>query len=180
MLAWGLGNVGLGYYILGKNRPEVIKPIALFAYRSIQVGFLLLAAGTILGGWWAADSWGRFWGWDPKETWALIALLGYAVILHARFAGLIGLFGLLAGAVIAFSGVVMAWYGVNFVLGAGLHAYAFGDGGRLYVLSATVLNLVYVGFACYRYGSGQNAVAPVREDQVKDSAYQKDVAEVTL
>lgn len=154
LLAWALGNVGLSFYLLGKHRPEVVRPMSVFAYRAIQVGFLMLAAGTILGGWWAADSWGRFWGWDPKETWALIALLGYAVILHARFAGLVRTFGLLAGAVIAFSGVVMAWYGVNFVLGAGLHAYAFGDGGQPYVLSAVLLNLAYVGLAYRAYRRG--------------------------
>lgn len=159
MLAWALGNVGLGYYLLGKDKPETIKPMAMFAYRAIQVGFLLLAAGTILGGWWAADSWGRFWGWDPKETWAFIALLGYAVVLHARFAGLLRLFGLLAGAVLGFSGIVMAWYGVNFVLGAGLHAYAFGDGGQPYVIAAALLNVAYVGSAYFAYRLRQPARA---------------------
>jgi ABC-type transport system involved in cytochrome c biogenesis permease subunit len=144
MLAWMLGNVGLFLYILGVDRPQVIKPMALFTYRSMQVGVLLLASGTILGGWWAAESWGRFWGWDPKEVWALIALLGYLAILHARIVGLVKLFGLLAGAVLGFLGVVMSWYGVNFLLGAGLHAYAFGDGGRVYVIGAAILNIVYV------------------------------------
>jgi cytochrome c biogenesis factor len=107
---------------------------------------LLLAAGTILGGWWAAYSWGRFWGWDPKEVWALIALLGYLAVLHARFAGLIKTFGLIVWSVVSFSGVLMSWYGVNFVLGEGLHAYAFGSGGQPYVFTAVVINLAYVAF----------------------------------
>jgi ABC-type transport system involved in cytochrome c biogenesis permease subunit len=146
MLAWMLGNVGLTYYLFGNDRPDNVKPIALYIYRCIQVGVLLLAAGTILGGWWAAYSWGRFWGWDPKEVWALIALLGYLAVLHARFAGLIKTFGLIVWSVVSFSGVLMSWYGVNFVLGEGLHAYAFGSGGQPYVFTAVVINLAYVAF----------------------------------
>ena len=144
MLGWMLGNVGLTYYLFGNDRSENVKPIALYIYRCIQVGVLLLAAGTILGGWWAAYSWGRFWGWDPKEVWALIALLGYLAVLHARFAGFIKIFGLIVSSVVAFSGVLMSWYGVNFVLGEGLHAYAFGSGGQPYVFTAVVINLAYV------------------------------------
>lgn len=153
MLAWGLGNVGLSYYLFQQESSEAVKAMAKFAYRAIQAGVLLLATGTILGGWWAAESWGRFWGWDPKEVWALIALLGYLIILHCRLVGWVKIFGMLAGSVIAFSGVVMAWYGVNFVLGAGLHAYAFGDGGQPYVLTAVLLNLAYVGFVRAVYSS---------------------------
>ena len=62
-------------------RPSVVKPLSNFVYRAMQVGVVLIAAGTFLGGVWAAYSWGRFWGWDPKEVWALIALLGYLVLL---------------------------------------------------------------------------------------------------
>ena len=150
MLAWALGNVGLVYYLVGKDNSEVTKPMALFCYRAVQVGVLLLAAGTILGGWWAADSWGRFWGWDPKEVWALIALVGYLVVLHSRYVGWVRVFGMMVGSVVAFSGIVMAWYGVNFVFGAGLHAYAFGDGGRIYVAGAALANLAFVGAVCRR------------------------------
>ena len=72
-----------------------IKPLSTFIYRAMQVGVLLVTAGTILGGVWADYSWGRFWGWDPKEVWALITLLVYLVPLHGRFAGLMcGLAGL--------------------------------------------------------------------------------------
>jgi ABC-type transport system involved in cytochrome c biogenesis permease subunit len=144
MLAWMLGNVGLTYYLFGKPNSTSIKPIAQYIYRAMQVGVLLLGAGTLLGGWWAAYSWGRFWGWDPKEVWALIAFLGYIAVLHARFAGLVKTFGLVVMSVVAFSGVVMSWYGVNFVLGEGLHAYAFGDGGQPYVFGVVGANLLYV------------------------------------
>ena len=99
-----------------------------FIYRTMQVGVLLIAAGTILGGVWADYSWGRFWGWDPKEVWALITLLVYLIPLHGRFAGWIGNFGLVVASVVCFLSVVMAWYGVNFVLGVGLHSYGFTEG----------------------------------------------------
>jgi ABC-type transport system involved in cytochrome c biogenesis permease subunit len=106
-----------------------VKPLSNFIYRTMQVGVLLIAAGTILGGVWADYSWGRFWGWDPKEVWALITLLIYLVPLHGRFAGWIGNFGLVASSVFCFLSVIMAWYGVNFVLGVGLHSYGFTEGG---------------------------------------------------
>lgn len=107
----------------------VVKPLANYVYRAMQVGVLLVAAGTILGGVWADVSWGRFWGWDPKEVWALITLLVYLIPLHGRFAGWIGNWALIAASVFCFSSVMMAWYGVNFVLGVGLHSYGFSEGG---------------------------------------------------
>ena len=107
----------------------VVKPLSNYIYRAMQVGVLLITAGTFLGGWWADKSWGRFWGWDPKEVWALITLLVYLAPLHARFAGILGTFGLVAASVGCFMSVLMAWYGVNFVLGVGLHSYGFSEGG---------------------------------------------------
>ncbi len=95
----------------------------------MQVGVLLIAAGTILGGIWADYSWGRFWGWDPKEVWALITLLVYLIPLHGRFAGWFNTFALVAASVVCSLSVIMAWYGVNFVLGVGLHSYGFVEGG---------------------------------------------------
>ncbi len=112
-----------------RETAAMIKPLSNFIYRSMQVGVLLIAAGTILGGVWADYSWGRFWGWDPKEVWALITLLVYLVPLHGRFAGWVNTFGLVFASVACFLSVVMAWYGVNFVLGVGLHSYGFVDGG---------------------------------------------------
>jgi ABC-type transport system involved in cytochrome c biogenesis permease subunit len=106
-----------------------VKPLANFIYRTMQVGVLLIAAGTILGGVWADYSWGRFWGWDPKEVWALITLLVYLIPLHGRFAGWVNTFWLVFASVFCFLSVVMAWYGVNFVLGVGLHSYGFVEGG---------------------------------------------------
>ena len=125
-LALGIGHIALGKVIRGA-KPEA--SLYNYLYRTLQVGVLLLATGTILGGVWANYSWGRFWDWDPKETWALITLLGYLIVLHGRIAGRWAGFGMAVGSVLAFQGVLMAWYGVNFVLGVGLHSYGFGTGG---------------------------------------------------
>ena len=124
-----LGNVVLGNYFWRPEKTQVIQQFSLFMYRAMQIGVMLLATGTILGGVWADYSWGRFWGWDPKEVWALIALLLYLAVLHGRFTGWLRGFGFVATTVVAFLGVLMAWYGVNFVLGVGLHSYGFGTGG---------------------------------------------------
>ena len=128
-----------------------VDSLTSFTYRAMQVGVWLLAAGTILGGVWADYSWGRFWGWDPKEVWALIALLGYLAVLHAKHGGWVHQFGLAALCAFCFSLVVMAWYGVNFVLGAGLHSYGFGGGGTPFVVSAVCLQAVWVAAAGVRY-----------------------------
>jgi hypothetical protein len=76
-LALGVANITLGYFALRSANHAAIAALSRFTYKAIQVGVLLLAAGIILGGVWADYSWGRFWGWDPKEVWALVALLGY-------------------------------------------------------------------------------------------------------
>lgn len=151
-LALGIANITLGYYVVRSSDRETISSLSRFTYKALQVGVLLLAAGVILGGVWADYSWGRFWGWDPKEVWALVALLGYLAVLHARFAGWAGHRGLAAMSVVCFSLVVMAWYGVNFVLGAGLHSYGFGGGGQGFVYSAIALQFLYVGLAMFRSG----------------------------
>jgi cytochrome c-type biogenesis protein CcsB len=160
-LALGVGNITLGYYLVRSDNRQAINSLTNFTYKAIQVGVLLLAAGTILGGVWADYSWGRFWGWDPKEVWALVALLGYLAVLHARYAGWVHQFGLAALSVICFSLVVMAWYGVNFVLGAGLHSYGFGGGGKSYVLGAIGLQLIFVAAAGWRaFSHGQLLGSP--------------------
>ncbi len=145
LLAWGLGHVVIFTYAFQPLQHERQRGLSQYLYRTLQIGVVLLAAGTILGGVWANYSWGRFWGWDPKETWALIALLGYLAVLHGRFSGWLGNFGIAVGSVAAFLGVLMAWYGVNFVLAAGLHSYGFGGGGLPYVLTACLVDLAVIG-----------------------------------
>ena len=149
-LAMGLGNWALLKILTHPEKKESIRSISQFIYRCIQMGVLLLAAGTILGGIWADYSWGRFWGWDPKEVWALIALLLYLAVVHGKFAGWLKDFGLAVCSVIAFQGVLMAWYGVNFVLGVGLHSYGFGSGGLPYVLVYVALQIFFIFASWYR------------------------------
>ena len=160
-LAWGLGCLSLGYYLVGtyrpsqslhsgKRPPEACAALAGFIYKSMQVAVLLLAAGTILGGLWADVSWGRFWGWDPKEVWALVSLLAYLIILHGRYAGWIGNFGLAAGSVLGAAVIGMSWYGVNFLLGAGLHSYGFGQGGQTEFFVFLIANFLLLAAAAWR------------------------------
>jgi cytochrome c-type biogenesis protein CcsB len=149
-LAMGIANITLGYFMVRSDNRPTIEALSRFTYRAIQVGVVLLATGTFLGGMWAAYSWGRFWGWDPKEVWALIALLGYLAVLHARYAGWVQFRGLAALAVSCFSLVIVAWYGVNFVLGAGLHSYGFGGGGKWLMGTLIAVQGLYVGLAMWR------------------------------
>ncbi|MHB8971083.1 MAG: cytochrome c biogenesis protein [Pirellulaceae bacterium] len=150
-LALGISNITLGYYVVGAGRHAAVDSLTSFTCRAMQVGVWLLAAGTVLGGVWADYSWGRFWGWDPKEVWALISLLAYLAVLHAKHGGWVHQFGLAALCAVCFSLVIMAWYGVNFVLGAGLHSYGFGGGGTPFVVSAVCLQAMWVAVAGVRY-----------------------------
>ena len=151
-LALGLGHVTLGNYLFAPSATQRIRTLSQLNYRVLQVGVLLLTAGIILGGIWAHFSWGRFWGWDPKETWALIALLCYLAPLHGRLVGWIGNFGINVASVVAFNAVLMAWYGVNFVLGTGLHSYGFGTGGSELLIAGVVgMDLLFVAIAAARH-----------------------------
>jgi ABC-type transport system involved in cytochrome c biogenesis permease subunit len=160
LLAWGFGHIFLLFYLLKPVAARANQPMHFWLYRIIQLGVILLAAGTILGGVWANYSWGRFWGWDPKETWALIALLCYILTLHGRLAGWWTQFGLVVASVVCFLAVLMAWYGVNFVLGKGLHSYGFGLGGETYVVSFVIADLLFVAFAIWRYRASKSPRPP--------------------
>jgi cytochrome c-type biogenesis protein CcsB len=94
---------------------------------TLIIGLFMLTIGTFLGGVWANESWGRYWGWDPKETWALVTILVYSFILHMRFIpGFRGNFSLSFASLIGFGSVIMTYFGVNYYL-SGLHSYAAGD-----------------------------------------------------
>jgi ABC-type transport system involved in cytochrome c biogenesis permease subunit len=141
-LSLGIGHVCLWSLWKHREDKERLKRQTQLLYRVVQVGIVLLASGTILGGVWASYSWGRFWGWDPKETWALIALLGYVAVLHGRMAGWLRELGFTIGVVSAFLGVLMAWYGVNFILGVGLHSYGFSKGGLPFVIAFVTVEII--------------------------------------
>ncbi|MEO5720181.1 MAG: cytochrome c biogenesis protein CcsA [Chthoniobacterales bacterium] len=161
-LAMGFGHILLWRYMRNPAAARADQPMHFWLYRVLQLGVLLLAAGTILGGVWANYSWGRFWGWDPKETWALIALLCYILTLHGRLAGWWTQFGLVVASVVCFLAVLFAWYGVNFVLGKGLHSYGFGIGGESYVASFVLADLLFVGFAVWRHRASKSAASALR------------------
>jgi ABC-type transport system involved in cytochrome c biogenesis permease subunit len=149
-LAFLMGLVALGYYAavaLGRTQDGdlMIESLNTVIRQLLQAGLLLLILGTFLGAAWADYAWGRFWGWDPKEVWALITLLVYSALLHARRVGWTRDFGLAAFAVLCFVVLFMAWYGVNYWLGVGLHSYGFGGGGQGYVVAALALVFAYVG-----------------------------------
>src|SRR5436189_1402527 len=162
-LAMGLGHILLWRYARNPATASADAPMHFWLYRVLQLGVLLLAAGTILGGVWANYSWGRFWGWDPKETWALIALLCYILTLHGRLAGWWTEFGLVVASVVCFLAVLMAWSGVTFVLGKGLHSYGFGIGGETYVATFVIVDLLFVVFAIWRYRASKRAVSVTTE-----------------
>ena len=113
-----------------KNKTRVkakIQELTIVNELSITIGLIMLTIGNFLGGMWANESWGRYWGWDPKETWALISIMVYAFVIHMRLIpGLRGkwLFNLMS--IIAYSSILMTFFGVNFYL-VGLHSYASGD-----------------------------------------------------
>jgi ABC-type transport system involved in cytochrome c biogenesis permease subunit len=164
-LAWGLANIALGYYLFGRYRapddgpiaarnrrpPEFCAVLAAYIYKAAQVAVVLLIGGTILGALWADVSWGRFWGWDSKEVWALISALVYLAILHGRYAGLFGNLGVAVGAVFGAASILLAWYGVNYLFGSGLHTYGSGTGGQSWVILALGLNWTFVAAALVRH-----------------------------
>ncbi len=112
--------------IVAPRRANIRRTALTLMYRSIQVGVLCLAAGIIFGAIWANASWGRYWGWDPKETWALITLIGFLVVLHGRQAGWLRERGQVLLTVVGLQLLVFTVYGVNYFL-VGLHSYAGGD-----------------------------------------------------
>lgn len=142
-LAMGLGHRHLILAMRGKLSKAESERSGLLIHRVIQVGLLLLGIGTVLGGVWANESWGRFWGWDPKETWALITFLGYLIIVHLKFSKKISDWWLAMSAVLGFLLVLMTWYGVNFVLGRGLHSYGQGSGGMEWVVLYLALEFAF-------------------------------------
>lgn len=132
-LACILGLINLKLYLLQSEKSAAlvrlnIQEITYISEMTMTVGLYMLTIGTFLGGVWANESWGRYWGWDPKETWALVSVLVYSVILHFRMIpGLQGRFLFNALAFWGYSAILFTFFGVNFML-VGLHSYAQGEG----------------------------------------------------
>src|SRR6056300_1060293 len=127
-----LGLVSLVLMLLttekSKDRMKTaIKELTIINELALTIGLIMLTIGNFLGGQWANESWGRYWGWDPKETWALISILVYAFVLHMRLVpGMRGKWIFSLASVVAFASIMMTYFGVNFYL-VGLHSYASGD-----------------------------------------------------
>ena len=126
----GIVSLILMIFLTNKNKEVIklkLKELTIINELSLTVGLIMLTIGNFLGGMWANESWGRYWGWDPKETWALISILIYAFVLHMRLIPKLRsnwLFNLMS--IIAFASIMMTYFGVNFYL-VGLHSYASGD-----------------------------------------------------
>ena len=126
----GIVSLILMIFLTKKNKNIVklkLKELTIINELALTVGLIMLTIGNFLGGMWANESWGRYWGWDPKETWALISILIYAFVLHMRLIPKLKgnwMFNLMS--IIAFASIMMTYFGVNFYL-VGLHSYASGD-----------------------------------------------------
>lgn len=114
--------------ILGNKKLDLVcEEITIINEKSLAIGLYMLTIGTFLGGIWANESWGRYWGWDPKETWAMVSILVYAIILHLRFIpALQSRYVFNLASVIGIWSIIMTYFGVNYYL-SGLHSYAAGD-----------------------------------------------------
>ena len=127
-----LGFITLLLFIVknDKNDKQIslsIKELNAINEMSLLIGVVLLTVGNFMGGVWANESWGRYWGWDPKETWALVTILVYAVVIHVRFIkSIYNDFNYSVISLLAFTSVLMTYFGVNYYL-AGMHSYAKGD-----------------------------------------------------
>jgi cytochrome c-type biogenesis protein CcsB len=132
----GLGAIlGLLVMILyslknSKNNGRIssaIEELTVVNYQTLTIGLYLLTIGTFLGAIWANESWGRYWGWDPKETWSLITMIVYSIVIHSRMIkSLKSIFTFNLLSLFAFSAVLMTYFGVNYYL-SGLHSYGSGD-----------------------------------------------------
>ena len=128
-----------------------IKELTIINEMALTVGLVMLAIGNFLGGMWANESWGRYWGWDPKETWALISIMIYAFVIHMRLVpGLRGRWIYNLMSIVAYASIMMTYFGVNFYL-SGLHSYASGDQILSFqFIAITVGAVALLGFFAYR------------------------------
>jgi cytochrome c-type biogenesis protein CcsB len=135
-----------------KNKAKMelnIKEITIINEMALTVGLVMLTIGNFLGGQWANESWGRYWGWDPKETWALISIMVYAFVIHARFVPALRnkwIFNLMA--MYAFLSILFTYYGVNFHL-VGLHSYASGEAKSLSWIWYSIGTISLIGLITY-------------------------------
>jgi ABC-type transport system involved in cytochrome c biogenesis permease subunit len=169
-IAWGLAVVSLGFVVFGRYRrsepdgegqrtqillPEPCQMFSPVIEVLIKIALLLLIVGTVLGARWADYSWGRFWSWDPKEVWALITIIFFAIVLHGKAARYYGAIGMTVGALFASIAVIITWYGINFVFKGSVHAYGGGaeSNATLFLGMFIAANLLWGTLALLRYNA---------------------------
>jgi ABC-type transport system involved in cytochrome c biogenesis permease subunit len=150
------GVLALLYIVLGfftpllakrSGQPDIGKSLTKMIYGIVCFATLFSFVGTVLGGIWADQSWGRFWGWDPKENGALIIVLWNALILHLRWGGMIRERGLATCGIIGNIVTSWSWFGVN-MLGIGLHSYGFMDSAFYWLMAFVASQLALVAIGC--------------------------------
>ncbi len=139
-----LGHIYLGTYFLKGDETPALQSIAKLILQTMYAGVAMLIFGTLLGGVWAAESWGRFWDWDPKESWAFISICIYLLWIHAYIFHRIADLGLAIGSILGLMAITFTWYGVNYLLGAGLHSYGFGQGGAAFYYVYLATEIIFI------------------------------------
>jgi cytochrome c-type biogenesis protein CcsB len=140
-----------------KNRERIantIDELTVINFKTLTLGLYFLTIGTFLGAVWANESWGRYWGWDPKETWSLITIIIYSIVIHSRrIPGMKDIFIFNLISLFAFSSVLMTYFGVNYYL-SGMHSYASGEAAPVpsyvYIAVIALAALSFLAYSKYR------------------------------
>jgi ABC-type transport system involved in cytochrome c biogenesis permease subunit len=159
VLAGAFGVVWvLFYHLLGRLDDRGEQQVSRMIYGTVCFAILFSFVGTVLGGLWADDSWGRFWGWDPKENGAMMVVLWNAIVLHARWGGIARRRGVALLAIFGNIITAWSWFGTN-GLGIGLHAYGFRDGAALNLVLFCVANLAIIAAGAIRWRTVSTSTA---------------------
>ena len=168
----GFTNLILNILRTEKNSKRInhtIRELAYIIEIALIIGLFMIATGSFLGGIWANESWGRYWGWDPKETWAMVTILVYSFIVHMhKIPGLKGYFQLSTAALLGFGSVLMTYFGVNYYL-SGLHSYASGDSvpvpKAVYISVFIILMVILAAFMSNRFVNKSPEPEELLEDE---------------
>ena len=162
VLALGLvvAHMQVAFAAFGKGKGALVEKLYELLYWYMFVGSIFLLAGILTGSVWAASSWGRYWGWDPKEVWSLVAFLAYMAILHLKVDKVIGTFGVAVISIAAFQTILMTYLGVNFVLNVGMHSYGMGDSPVVkWMVLVALVELVFLAVAGVAYRDRRRMLA---------------------
>jgi ABC-type transport system involved in cytochrome c biogenesis permease subunit len=143
VIAGVIGHIYLVQRLIKGPDNDGVTQTYKMVFGVLAFGLIFTFVGTVLGGIWADQSWGRFWGWDPKENGALLIVLWCAILFHAKLGRMIGPIGVAAGSVFGIIVVMMAWFGIN-LLGVGLHSYGFTSGVLKGLIIYCVIELVFL------------------------------------